>query len=449
MTDKETIEALLAALDHEDADIRIEAIHQLGEMKASEAIPRLLELLKDDNGQVRLAAYEALQRIDERVIQELLDSLRDTTQTGASIDIPPEEALRILAERDARKMAGSAPPEPAHQDDLPEEFDEAVFELLDESAPAPAAEEPPKTAPPPPAPAMPAPAGPPPSAPEPQPAARARSRSESDSSSEPQAVQFSAYYPREVRPDEWQPLQAYVFKEFAADQVEADAEKQLGPLARFRRIVESARQRIGEGETITATPHLPGFQFNPPAISVGFFEDWHRFDFKMRAKDAPLHLAANGFLTFTVNGVIVADIPLSVFVTHDISQGKPQGTGPQPVYDTVFASYSHKDTLIVEKVEAGAKALGLNYLRDVITLRSGEDWNEGLIRMIDEATIFQMFWSVPYSQSPHCRQEWEYAVTLNREAARFIRPVYWLRPMPAPPAQLQHLHFTYQPDLVK
>jgi len=449
MADETTLQELLAALDSDNVEIKIEAINQLGEMKAREAIPRLLELLKDDNWQVRLAAYEALQRIDERVIQELQDSLRDTTQTGVSIDIPLEEALRILAEREAQKMTGAAPAEPARQDDSPEESDEAAFDLPPEPAPALATEKPPGTAPPPPAPAMPHPAGAPPAAPEPQPAARSRSRSESGTSSEPQAIQFSAYYPREVRPDEWQPLQAYVFKESAADQVEADAEKQLGPLARFRRIVESARQRIGEGETITATPQLPGFQFNPPTISVGFFEDWHRFDFKMRAKDAPLHLAANGFLTFTVNGVIVADIPLSVFVTHDISQDRPQGTGPQPVYDTVFASYSHKDTHIVEKVEAAAKALGLNYLRDVITLRSGENWSERLIRMIDEATIFQMFWSVPYSQSPHCRQEWEYAITLNREATRFIRPVYWLRPMPAPPAQLQHLHFTYQPDLVK
>ncbi len=266
---------------------------------------------------------------------------------------------------------------------------------------------------------------------------------------ETQDVQFSAYYPREVQPDDWQPLQAYVFRQFAADRVLEDAEKQLGPLGHFRRIVENARQRIVEGETITATPHLPGFQFNPPAVSVGFFEDWHRFEFKMRAREAPLNLAANGFLTFTVGGIIVADIPLSVFVTTALTQAKPQASEARPMYDTVFASYSHRDTTIVERVETAARTFGMTYLRDVITLRSGEDWNAGLQTMIEQATIFQMFWSEPYSKSMHCQREWEYAVSLKREGQPFIRPVYWQQPMPAPPEPLQHFHFAYQPDLVK
>jgi hypothetical protein len=276
-----------------------------------------------------------------------------------------------------------------------------------------------------------------------------KSRRSRQQANPPQPVLFSAYYPREVKPDDWQPLQAYVFKESAADRVLEDAEKQLGPLDRFRRIVESARQIIREGDTITATPNLPGFQFNPPSVSVGFFEDWHRFDFKMRAKDAPLHLAANGLLTFAVNGIIVADIPLSVFVTNEVTNSQPQRTPPQPIYDTVFASYSHKDTAVVLKVEAAAKTFGMTYLRDVISLRSGEDWSTGLEKLIDDATIFQMFWSQPYSVSQHCKREWEYAIGLKKESPHFIRPVYWLQPMPAPPPPLQHLHFAYQPDLVK
>ncbi|MBZ0303184.1 MAG: toll/interleukin-1 receptor domain-containing protein, partial [Anaerolineae bacterium] len=233
------------------------------------------------------------------------------------------------------------------------------------------------------------------------------------------------------------------------EQVAADAENLLGPLARFRRILENARRVITEGALITATPTLPGFQFNPPSMTLGFFEDWHRFEFKMRARDAPLNAAANGLLTFMADGIIAADIPLSVFVAHDVAPSAPQATPARPIYDTVFASYSHKDTAVVLKVEAAAKTFGMTYLRDVITLRSGEDWSVGLEKMIDDATIFQIFWSAPYSQSMHCRREWEYAVGLRREAVRFIRPVYWLQPMPDPPALLQHLHFAYQPDLVK
>jgi hypothetical protein len=69
--------------------------------------------------------------------------------------------------------------------------------------------------------------------------------------------------------------------------------------------------------------------------------------------------------------------------------------------------------------------------------------------MIDQATIFQLFWSETAAQSPYCQQEWEYALKLNRDNQYFIRPVYWMQPMPLPPTNLQHLHFAYQPDLVK
>ena len=114
----------------------------------------------------------------------------------------------------------------------------------------------------------------------------------------------------------------------------------------------------------------------------------------------------------------------------------------------MFASYSHRDTHIVERVESAAKTLGMTYLRDVITLRSGEDWSQRLLELIDEATVFQLFWSAESAKSPHCRMEWEYAFNLNREATHFLRPVYWSQPMPPPPAMLQHLHFAYMPDLV-
>jgi hypothetical protein len=198
---------------------------------------------------------------------------------------------------------------------------------------------------------------------------------------------------------------------------------------------------------ITATPQLPGFQFNPPSLSIGFYEDWHRFAFKMRAKDAPHNQAANGFLSFTASGVIVADVPLSVFVSPDAMATAPQVSASQPLYDTVFASYSHKDTRIVERVEAAAKSMGMTYLRDVITLRSGEHWNAALLEMIDQASIFQLFWSPASAESKYCQQEWEYALGLKREDQFFIRPVYWAQPMPAPPPDLKELHFAYQPDL--
>lgn len=508
MADIAQIQELLAALDSDDLQTRLAAIVKLGELKSVEAIPKLIELLndRDQDNTLRMTVLSILGDIGH------ISALRAVMNIAREEEAPISVVAQIASEQilnatvEPEPAESSPPPSPPAADLLSEadEFDREFEDTgsmesidLDDVLPAPAgptftggakpvdrdqlleeaeeqdskkAEAMPRedeeggevpSAEAPAEPAQPSPV-PPPSitpgglpVPRPQPIAPSRSRSENEKSrrreeaSPQQPVQFSAYYPREVKPDEWQPLQAYIFKESAADNVLEDAEKQLGPLDRFRRIVENARQIIREGDTITATPNLPGFQFNPPSAAISFFEDWHRFDFKMRAKDAPLNLAANGFLTFTVNGLIVADIPLSVFVTHEVTNSQSQRTTTQAIYDTVFASYSHKDTPVVLKVEAAAKAFGMTYLRDVITLRSGEDWSAGLEKMIDDATIFQIFWSPPYSISEHCRREWEYAVALKKEAPHFIRPVYWLQPMPDPPQPLQHLHFAYQPDLVK
>ncbi|MFN8379107.1 MAG: toll/interleukin-1 receptor domain-containing protein [Anaerolineae bacterium] len=143
----------------------------------------------------------------------------------------------------------------------------------------------------------------------------------------------------------------------------------------------------------------------------------------------------------------MADLPISIFVTTQPSTAStaPSNATADP-YDAIFCSYSHKDTAIVERVERAYKALGIDYLRDVTTLRSGEEWNPRLLAMIDEADIFQLFWSNASAESRYVQQEWEHALSLGRSGA-FIRPVYWQQPMPKAPEKLSHLHFHFDPEL--
>lgn len=268
---------------------------------------------------------------------------------------------------------------------------------------------------------------------------------------ETQPVRFSTYYPKEVVPDQWQPLVAYLFKEAAEAAVKADAKQQLGDkLRQFREVGEEASQNIPEGATVTATPTLEGFQFNPPSVSVGFFEDWHRFDFKLRAKTAPLNQAVNGMMTFTMDGIIVADIPISIFVTETIDAPEAESamqTATAKPYDAIFCSYSRKDMEIVTRVERVYKLLGHEYMRDMISIRSGENWSDALERLIRRADIFQLFWSSTSSKSEHVAREWKYALTLQDKPANFIRPVFWEQPLPPVPDALSHIHFHYEPTL--
>jgi hypothetical protein len=96
---------------------------------------------------------------------------------------------------------------------------------------------------------------------------------------------------------------------------------------------------------------------------------------------------------------------------------------------------------IADQLEKAYKALGIEYLRDVRMLRSGEKWAPALLQRIDESEIFQLLWSKAADQSEYVRQEWQHALALHRRF--FIRPVYWDKPMTPPPQELAEIHFAY------
>lgn len=268
-----------------------------------------------------------------------------------------------------------------------------------------------------------------------------------EASPDVEPARFAVYAPKETRPNVWQPVSAYVYRESAASQVQADAAQLLGAtLGDYRQTGAPSATSLPEGALVTATPFADGIQFNPPSASVLFYDQWQRIDFRARAVSAAPDLAANGRITFTVDGVIVAEVPISIYVSDMVAASSPPVTSPS-AYQTIFCSYSHKDTAIVERVERVARLMGLTYLRDVTTLRAGEHWSTVLIAMIDRADIFQLFWSANSAGSKYVRQEWEHALKQLDHKPAFIRPVYWQQPLPPPPAELSSIHFAFDPTL--
>jgi len=203
---------------------------------------------------------------------------------------------------------------------------------------------------------------------------------------------------------------------------------------------------VSQGAAIKIHPKLNGIEFNPLTAEIGFYEDWHRIPFRIRASREFLYQGSNGVITITASGVIVAEIPISIYVSDKIDDVRGLGKSMCRAYQSIFCSYSHKDKQIVERIEKAYRALGFDYLRDVTTLRSGERWDDRLIELIDNADLFQLFWSTFSAQSLYVEKEWRHALTLGRE--NFIRPVRWADPIdPAPPSELQNLHFAYVPEL--
>ena len=257
-------------------------------------------------------------------------------------------------------------------------------------------------------------------------------------------VQFTVYRPRTVRPMVWYDLLAFAHlaerrPDAPADEpdpltkVRRQARQMLGErLAEFDDTRSDARQGIPSGGTLTFLPQVPGVRFNPERRLFRWEEDVHREDFRLRAGAELSRRTARGRLSVYLGAIVVAELDLAFRVDPDATESvAPLQEPPEHArtYRRIFASYSHRDAEIVRQFEVLATSLGDDYLRDVIRLRSGEDWDAELHKLIDQADVFQLFWSSNSMRSEQVRREWEYALSLHRP--QFVRPTYWEDPLPS------------------
>jgi len=262
-----------------------------------------------------------------------------------------------------------------------------------------------------------------------------------------ESLQFAAYSPSEIYPVRWHSLLAYCFREGVVQAVTEDSERRLGIESEgYTQAQASAVMPIATGSEVVIIPELAGCRFNPPQVSLFWFEDWHCAEFRFQAVpnllNFPLERDLPGRLSFYVNSVLTADISFHVRLT-DSARAQPdkarfQRTEAQP-YQSVFISYSHSDSRVVEILEQLYGSIGFTALRDIHFLRPGEKWQPRLLEKIEEADIFQLFWSNNAKRSDSVEVEWRHALGLQRPL--FVRPVYWEQPRPEPPRELQELHF--------
>jgi hypothetical protein len=150
-------------------------------------------------------------------------------------------------------------------------------------------------------------------------------------------------------------------------------------------------------------------------------------------------------IRFFVGPIIVGDLPLWADVGEhfsDLDRVLPS-VYRRRAYNAVFVSYSHEDRVIVDRLEEAYTVLGLDYVRDIRFLRSGNEWSETLLHKIPGADVFQLCWSNAAKASANVEREWRCALKLGR--SEFIRPMYWQDPMPVPPSELEHFHFARLP----
>ncbi|HEY0430521.1 MAG TPA: toll/interleukin-1 receptor domain-containing protein, partial [Pyrinomonadaceae bacterium] len=273
-------------------------------------------------------------------------------------------------------------------------------------------------------------------------------------------VQFTVYRPATIVPEREYTLLAFAH----LTKRRADApQSEPHPVAEVQRLAtkilsdqqakyEPARLERGfsvpQKGWLLFVPEIEGCTFNPPTQTVQWLNSVQKVEFGLTASAEVDGRDVEGQLTVYLGTTYLTEIPIRIavdskFVIPQSQQGMLEETSAEP-YRKIFASYSRKDTRIVEDFEAYVQALGDEYLRDVKNIRAGEVWSEKLEELIKNASVFQLFWSSNSMTSEFVKQEWEYALALNRE--KFIRPVYWEDPRPEkkpdlPPPDLDRLEF--------
>ncbi len=272
-------------------------------------------------------------------------------------------------------------------------------------------------------------------------------------------VQFTVYRPRILYVDRWASMLVFAHKtDLLVDPVRGPVDPVAEVAARARAhfgeavLSSAADSRYGlvQGTRLRIVPDLPGVRCNPEAAETQWWERIHEVVFRLLAPRVLDGTHVRGAVRVWCGPVILGEVSVTISISADVG-----GESMSPVaesaqrYRKIFPSYSRRDVTLVKHFAEVARALGDEYLQDVLRLRPGEQWSPRLLQLIEEADVFQLFWSHNSMRSPRCREEWEHALSLQRPL--FVRPLYWEEPLPEdpglelPPVSLRALHFVKIP----
>lgn len=274
-------------------------------------------------------------------------------------------------------------------------------------------------------------------------------------------VSFSAFFPPEAQINRQYEFRVYAYVAAHYAKIKQDVESAVDVLgdAAPGEMQAEMTSRIKNGTLITVRLDCDDLNFTPLVVEGQWNGKWLRFTYQFTPSGA---LAGReikvrvGIYTCgeiaSISACPIKIVPEAFSETHRenplVAAAKRLQERTAKNYRRIFISYAHEDTRIAELFRQFQTATGDIVFMDYESIRAGQNWQEELVRAITEADVFQLFWSEHSSSSEHVRYEWDYALNhvctiRGMDGTDFIRPVFWQRPLPAPPQPLGHLHFQY------
>ena len=256
---------------------------------------------------------------------------------------------------------------------------------------------------------------------------------------------FTASHPGLITPRGVHPLTVFVGLPSMRQEIERRiGALDLGPYP--AQAVGVASSLVDPGRVITLQPVIPEVRCLPMRADVLWEERLEEVRFELEYVGRGAEASCSGHVEAFVDGLIVARIPVLLTVaTEGSARTVPEGLSVARMVTGIFASYAHEDDAVVRLCKGAYRPLGINLIVDRDDLEAGVLWRPVIRHLIASQDLFQLYWSDASAQSAAVEEEWRLAlqVAATKPSAGFIRPLFWKLPMPAPPADLEPLHFRY------
>lgn len=252
-----------------------------------------------------------------------------------------------------------------------------------------------------------------------------------------QKVDFTLTAPAAVAPKVPFELFVWAHDSHRRPQVLARAREELGARTLLART--KGPFRVSKETILSVRIRIPGAVIDEPEDTMVWEGESTCVSFVVTLPDLSRESKCYGSAQVYANGVQLVRIPflLSTF-------GAPEGIieASAARYRTAFASYASEDRDdVLGRIQGIHKvAPDLDVFLDVLSLRSGQEWEKELWREIPARDIFYLFWSRHARKSKWVEKEWRCA--LSKRGIEFIDPIPLESPEKSPPPpELSSLHF--------
>jgi hypothetical protein len=209
-----------------------------------------------------------------------------------------------------------------------------------------------------------------------------------------------------------------------------------------------AASGVPRGAGLVVVPDLPDVECSPAHVSMRWTGELEEASFLLRAGAHREGSSLGGWVRVFCGPLMIAEAAVEFAVVGNATAPAPLREQVTIPYRRIFPCFSPEDIELVSSVAAVAAALGDRFATGVLADRPDDAPDGWLLPLIEEADVFQLFWSSNSMKSSSCRRQWEAAVATDR--AGFIRPLYWEHPFPRapglPPPSLEGLRFIRVPS---